>query len=243
MARLASTTLISFHLLAGCGPLDSASPAPAPRPSTCVPTGGASGSPASIADVIQLANALLAKQPKELSLPCLVESLERPLATLATYSLFSAQPSVGRRSPRIFLFSGNVTMSVAPAGSGSHLLELADYTSPTRSVKAEIPFPLSAPLTPAQPYERLIFEGGTTCGACHEPETPAAQITVARAFETDVLRPRPEDEVPFPFLQDEMVACDREQEPERCDMLTAVFGHGEVDLRRFSPAARTIYDK
>jgi hypothetical protein len=238
-AKLAGVTLSCLLGLVACGPSVDATSSPA---RACVPTGGASGSPSSIADALALANALFTVRSEEVSLRCFVESLDRPLGILATNSLFSAQPSVGVRSPRLFFFTGNLVMSVGVAGVGSSLLELAEYSTPTRSIKAEIEFPVTAPLELTAPYDRVLYDKGTSCGFCHRAEVPASSVTSAHAFESDVLRPRPQEEVSLTFLESETLACDREKEPKRCDILSAVFGHGELYTRRFAPTARTIYD-
>jgi hypothetical protein len=184
---------------------------------------------------------MLAAHPDGLTIPCLVESLPRPLAALATKSTFSVQPAAGPRSPRMFLFSGNLVMSIVPAGNGRHLLELAEFTSPTRSIKGEIAFPLTAPLSASTPYDRVLLAPGTRCGFCHGSEQPALDVTAAQTFDSDVLRPPSSELVSLPYLQSETLVCDPKVEPDRCAMLTAVFSHGEVDEHQFSPMASTIF--
>jgi hypothetical protein len=188
---------------------------------------------------------MLANQPSgdALTLPCFVQSLDRPLATLASSGVFSAQPAVGERSPRMFLFSGNLVMSVVPAGVGADLLELAEYAGPTRSVKAEIAFPVAEPLAAGGPFDRIMYQQqGTACGFCHYPErevTPEGSLI--RRFESEVLRPSVREEVPLSFVDAQRQACDPVAEPARCRLLTAIFGHGAVVEGRFSPTARTIW--
>jgi hypothetical protein len=227
-----------------CGS-DGATSKSLPDQPLCAAPSGISGAPASIDDVITLANAMLARQPQEegLTLPCFVESLARPLTALASSGMFSAQPAVGARSPRIFVFSENLVMSVAPEGLGAERLEVAEYTTPTRSIKGEIAFPIRAPITSTAPYERILYPGGpgTVCAACHSPEEELTDGTVSHRFESDVLRPRADEEVSLPFLEDQMTVCDSQKEPARCQMLTAVFGHGVVNPGHFSAMARTIY--
>jgi hypothetical protein len=229
-----------FHLAIARAAIGCGAPSPASPTTTCAAPAGATGSPSSIAEAVTLANALLATQ-SELQLPCFVQSLDRPLGTLAVNSVFSLQPAAGPRSPRIFLFSNALVMSVVPAGDGAPLLELAEYTSPTRSIKGEIRFPLDAPLAPSLPFERVATPDGTVCGGCHNPEQPADQVTVARAFESEVLRPRSVEIVSLDFITSQTAACDSTKEPERCNMLSSVYGHGQVVTQMFSPDARTIY--
>jgi hypothetical protein len=170
-----------------------------------------------------------------------LQSLSRPLAGMGVNSLFSLQPAVGKRSPRIFLFSGRLVLSVAPEGVGREFLELAEYTTPTRSIKGEIAFPMRAAVSAAEPYERVLEENTTVCGGCHRAEVAAPQVSIARGFESDVLRPRDNDKVPLPYLQQELRSCDARREPYRCAMLEAVFGQGEITPGEFSPDANTIF--
>ena len=63
-----------------------------------------------IASVVDWVNAM----PKPLSLACFVKSLPRPMYYNATLSSFSAQPSVGKRSPRIFFMIDDLMLTVVP---------------------------------------------------------------------------------------------------------------------------------
>src|SRR4051794_26926429 len=71
----------------------------------CVAPAGTTSSPQTIADVVELLNAM----PKPVSLPCFLSTLARPLEVHATLSVTSAQPAVGKRSPRIFIFLDGLT--------------------------------------------------------------------------------------------------------------------------------------
>ena len=203
---------------------------------------GISGSPSTIAQTVGLVNALLAARPPSLSLACFVQRLDRPLVTLGVQSTFSLQPADGPRSPRVFIFSGTLVMSVAAGGSASDRLELAEYPSPLRSIKAEIAFPVNAPVPLAEPYDRIRLGDGTTCGVCHRDERPAPEVSVTKAFESGVFNPRPQDVVPLPYMQDQAGACDPAQEPFRCALLNALFENGTVETGAFAPGAPTIFD-
>ncbi|MEO5770229.1 MAG: hypothetical protein ABIS92_17870 [Polyangia bacterium] len=214
--------------------------------SLCAPPAGLSGTPSSIADVVALANAMLARQPsgQGLLLPCFLQSLARPLAVLASSGPFSAQPAVGQRSPRIFLFSGNLVLSVATEGLGSDVLELAEYVTTTRSIKGEVAFPVEAPLSPAAPYDHVLEPTGTPttrCALCHSPEEPVSGDGSLNRYISDVIRPAADEVVALPFVDAQRTACDPRQEPWRCLILSAVFGHGPVTQGSFSKDARTIY--
>jgi hypothetical protein len=201
-----------------------------------------SGAPSTIADAVALVNALVA-QRSPISVDCFVSALDRPLTVLGAISTFSLQPSVnGALNPRIFIFSGNLVMSVVSAGEASAFIELAEYTTPVRSIKAQLAFPVIAPVQPGDPYDSVHTGAGTVCGGCHGSEQAAAQITAAQAFESNVLQPLSTDVVPLPQMQADMKTCDPQQEPDRCAILNALFSRGEVRTGAFSPDARTIFD-
>jgi hypothetical protein len=161
----------------------------------------------------------------------------------ATESMFSAQPAVGRRSPRMFLFAEPLLMTVTPEGRGSHLLEFGERRSETTSLKAEVAFPVEAALEPAAPYERLLVEnkGYTTCSGCHDDEKPDTQTSFTRAFVSLALRPVPGERVRLDELRSEAHACDAGAEPERCAMFVALFGQGNVVDAEFPETLSTFY--
>jgi hypothetical protein len=208
-------------------------------PAGCALPKGLANAPQTIEAAIEMMNAL----PKPASLACFVRSLARPLEVYATSSEFSAQPAVGERSPRVFLFFGNaLILSVAPEGLGRDMLELAYLTSASRSVKAEIPFPLQQDMTTDKIVEQLARgEQGSVCRLCHASEYPAGDAFYPGALESDALRPIPAYDVSLEQLTAERIACDPEQEPERCDMLSALLDHGEVRFRAFPASMRTFF--
>lgn len=206
---------------------------------------GASMAPTTILDAIGMANALYAAKPAaspSLSLSCFVQRLSRPLTTLGVQSVFSLQPADGERNPRIFLFSGALVMSVVPGGPAADRIELAEYPNPLRSIKAEMAFPLTAPLPPNEPFDRIRNSTGTVCGGCHRDEQPSPQFTFTKVYESGVFRPRPQDMVPLPYMEDQARACNPQQEPYRCAVLRAVFDRGQISTGAFSPDAPTIFD-
>jgi hypothetical protein len=206
-------------------------------PACTAPTG--LGSPTDIAQVVDWINAL----PKPLSLACFLETLARPLPIYASESLFSAQPAVGRRSPRMFLFAApSLIMTITPDGEGSHLLEFGERRTDTTSLKGEISFPVTAALGPAAPYDHLIVQGRfTTCSGCHDNEEQDPGITFARAFISRAIRPAPAERVGLEELHREARECDELAEPERCAMLIAVFGQGNVLNAEFPATLETFY--
>ncbi|UJR81524.1 hypothetical protein [Sandaracinus amylolyticus] len=209
-------------------PVDAADAAMPER--RCVAPAGVSGSPRTIADVVALIDAL----PPPVTIPCVLESLDRPLYVEATSSRLSAQPAVGERSPRIFLFFGDLVISVVPEGLGAPLLEMSEFVDTTRSRKAELAFPVSLPLSEAAPYERL-GSTGTLCGGCHGREV--RDEIIAGAFVSLALRPHDEHLVAIDRVRSEWLAC--RAEDERCAMLDALFGRGAVVHQGFPPELPT----
>jgi hypothetical protein len=194
--------------------------------------------PRTILEVVDQVNAL----PKPVSLPCFLATLPRPLELHASQSIFSAQPATGRRSPRMFIFSGALTLTIVPDGRGSRLLEFGEARSDTTSLKGEIEFPVSSELGDEAPFERLMFmDNSTTCSACHAGEEPAEDITFTRAFVSQALRPAPGERVSLSELLTESGACDLDAEPERCAMLNAVLGDGDVVDGEFPATTPTFY--
>jgi hypothetical protein len=202
----------------------------------CAPAPGTTGSPSTIAETVDLVNGL----PKPVSLACFLEALERPLRLVATRSFFSAQPAMGSRSPRIFLFMDGIIQSVVHEGSARNLLEMGEATSPGSSIKAELEFPITENITLATAFERLPLDDLTTCGVCHNGHVPV--LGIDGAFESEVLRPADQELVPLAELEGEARNCDGELEPERCAMLGALFQHGEVIAAEFPRSIRTIFD-
>jgi hypothetical protein len=209
---------------------------PEVAPERCAPAPGTTGSPSSIAETVDLVNGL----PKPVSLPCFLEALERPLRLVATQSLFSAQPAVGARSPRIFLFMDGIIHSIVPEGSARSLLEMGEATSAGSSIKAELEFPITESITLGTAFERLPMDDITTCAVCHNGHVPV--LGIEGAFESEVLRPQDRELVPLADLENEATSCDAELEPERCAMLGALFQHGEVLPTEFPRSVRTIFD-
>jgi len=216
----------------GCSDPESKASTPAARSPTpgCRAPAGVSDSPRTIGETVTLINAL----PKPLSLPCFLESLARPLQIHATYSVLSAQPAQGTRSPRIFLFQDPTLMSIVPAGDGAPLLEFGEQRPGFRSLKAEIVFPVAAQLDPSAAFDKLMFNAQlSTCGGCHAEEQQESEISGVRRFVSRALRPLPRDRVSTDSLRHELEICDPGLEPQRCAMLDGLLGWGSVIDRDF----------
>jgi hypothetical protein len=213
-----------------------------PAPARCRPAAGVSTSPGSIAAVVELVNAL----PHPVTLSCFLESLDRPLLIDAARGSVSLQPGVGTRSPRVFLFVGQLILSIVPEGRGSRLLELGEQVGDNRSVKAELAFPIEEPLAPARPFDEIRANAGTTCAACHPDEVRATDFAYAEAsveaYVSGAFRPLPRTRVSVGSLADERQRCDPAAEPARCAILGALFDHGEVRAQEFPAGLPTIFN-
>jgi hypothetical protein len=221
----------------GCGNHAPAQTPDAGARARCVAPEGAPTSPQSIADMVALINAL----PSPVTIPCVLQTLDRPLKMHAAVSLISAQPSVGARSPRIFLFFDGMRVSIVPAGAGAPLLEMGEIEPDQRSLKAEILFPVTAPLDSKMPFERILFTPAVTrCGFCHPVEEPDPTITFTSAFSSIALRPADTYTVSIDSLANELAICDPTAEPDRCAMLQALFDQGTPVEQPFPSDLPTI---
>jgi hypothetical protein len=200
---------------------DAASPPPAADP--CL-SATPSAAPASVTEVVDLVNTL----PKPTALSCLLSSLPGPLPLVATRSVFSAQPAVGQRSPRIFLLYSGLTMSIALDGMGKDLLEFGEHRPEQRSLKAEIEFPVADELTHDAPFQRILYQAGqTSCAFCHRNESRDDAIDFAEAFVSIAYRPANfQAAVSVSELAQLRAECDAEAEPQRCAVLQSLFARG-----------------
>lgn len=232
----AISLVLSVVLASGCGSGDEGPASGEPAVTGC--QGAATVIPRNVQDVVDLVNAL----PKPLDLACWLESLPRPLDVYATTSNISAQQTLDPGSPRIFVFVDPLILSVVPVGLGADLLELAEQRAMGRSIKAEIEFPVEHELSPAAPFEQVMFaEDHTGCAFCHAEETLVPELTFTKVYESRSLRPVPSRKVELDSVVRATEACDESAEPERCALLRAVFAQGDVRPRDF-PVEFAIFD-
>lgn len=218
--------LPALFLVVACGP----------PPDRCLPADGEPRDPQTIAEVVDLMNDL----PQPVTPACLVESLERPLRVEATDSFLSAQPAAGARSPRLFLTTGDVVLSVVPDGDGAELLEFGEKTTHGRSIKGELDMPAWGPIPQSAPFDKVAAEdGGTACALCHGEE--ATWDATLGAHDSVAVRPTDDSLVDLAILRDLAEVCDPLSEPERCAMLSALFDHGEVVHAPFPADYPTLY--
>lgn len=200
----------------------------------CAAMGGAT--PATIADVVARINAL----PAPATIACLVASLPRPLSVVATTSPSSAQPAGGSDSPRLFIVSDTLTLSVVAGGHAENLLEFGQFVTPLRSIKAELAWPLERRVTDADPYQRVLQpkHAISVCGLCHANETPHESIP--NAFVSDALRVATYYEKPISEVRALRDGCTkrRDESDARCDILRALFDYGEVREGAFDDAIK-----
>lgn len=206
-------------------------------PNRCLPEDGEPRAPTTIAEAVGLINDL----PQPVTGACIVESLERPLFVEATDSFFSVQPARGARSPRIFLFSGDLTLSVVPEGEGHEVIEFAETTTEARSTKGELALPIQGPVADSAPYDRVKYpdEDATSCGFCHVDEVLYDE-TVG-SYESIAMRPELASLVSIGSLAHLAENCDAAVEPERCGLLSAIFDHGPVEHREFPLTYPTVF--
>lgn len=204
----------------------------------CSPGPGSTGSPKTMVEVVELINSL----PMPVTIPCLLQSLDRPLRVMATASVISAQPANGQDNPRLFLIGDGISLSVVPTGDSAHLLEVGELTSNTRSIKGEIGFPVTEPLALDAPFKRIARDvGGTICYVCHHPETAAEDYPIAGAFESTAYRPVPGLEINFDYVEYQYTTCDYETEPDRCAFFAALFDQGQVSRGEF-PQEMAVFE-
>lgn len=209
-----------------------------PPPSACAEPTEVIGAPTNLTEAVSFINAL----PRPLPLDCVLQQLERPLAVSATVSTISLQPAVGTRSPRVFIFSGDLIMSVAVSGDGRALLEFGELVSETQSIKAELEFPLEDPVSEADATAEVLDPDttGTKCRLCHGFESPSDAYPMA--FVSDALTFPDADRFELSQMHEERAICDATAEPERCARLDALLGFGPVVDAEFPETIQTIFD-
>lgn len=205
----------------------------------CTPAAGTTGSPMSVEEAVALINGL----PHPVTTACLLEALDRPLRVELTSSMSSVQPAVGRRSPRIFIFSDPLVISVVPAGRGATVVEFSELGLDDMSVKAELPFPVTEPLSAGDAFAHIEVDATRTgCGVCHVREVFDRTVGSAKAYKSRGFRPVDDSLVALASLSAERSACDTSVEPERCAILAALLDHGTVREEHFLDPLPTQFE-
>lgn len=175
--------------------------------------------------------------PEDASIGCVVASLKRPLRLVATRNDTSAQPAQGDVNPRVFILDGDLVHSVVGGGRGKQLYELSERANARSTLKAELVFPLTLPVTAEHAYAHLVYsEQGTTCGFCHrqeklDPSQAGKAVSLAIRPDTGTL-------VPLKRLVEELALCDAPS--ERCLLLAALVGIGPYEEGEF-PQTWTLF--
>jgi len=237
-AIMSRVAIFSLFLLAACSPGASDTPEAELYPDRCHAPDGVSAAPKTIFEALTFIDSL----PRPVTVPCAVEALERPMSIIGSTSPFSAQPAAGDEAPRIFAIYDTLVLSFVADGDGSHVLEFAEERPNARSVKAELKMPVTAELVFTEAFEHLEMETGSVCGSCHKNEQPAWDIKYANAFESQALRPTPNDVVDLYTIFEQAEACDEETTPDRCEIYDALFYRGEIEDGDFPRPLPTIFD-
>ncbi|MEQ9325591.1 MAG: hypothetical protein RIF41_40875 [Polyangiaceae bacterium] len=227
-------------VLVACG--GDAAPPRDPTPHPLAACAEVLSSPTTVLDVVGVIDAL-----PEPTIPCFVASLERPLSVVVSRSQFSAQPAVDVDDPRIFLMRPGLTITIVTAGFGRELLELGEWESPTRTLKAELEFPLTPPVPDEAPFEQVLNTSSTVtgiesgCSVCHAEEQLALELDGVNGYSSVALRPLDELVLPLSTLESSRQACADVDRGVRCDMLRAVVDFG-VEEGSFDTAVATFTD-
>lgn len=224
--------LTSLLALSCAGSPTSQEDAGTPHASDALKACAALRTPAEVATIFSAVERLNA-MPAPRNPACFVAGLPRPVDAVATISVLSAQPAAGRESPRVFLLLPGLVVSVVPDGDGASLVEFAEWTSSTRTLKGELKFPMpDAGFAPDAALTRVHSSFGvTTCGLCHRNEVP--HPTIDGGFVSDAFRPDPGTLVPLHEVAAQHTACGEDAGP-RCEMLHALFDFGPVRQGAFA---------
>lgn len=215
-------------LLPACGGLTTSPDAGAWYEAELSPCRIGGDAPRSVDDVIARLNAL----PRPVTVPCFTASLPRPVGLLATTSRFSAQPAGSNETPRLFLITDSLVLSVVADGPGKDLLELGELVGGGRSLKAELKFPFDGPVSREEAYSHLEFSPSTTsCGLCHTAEQPHPAHRFART--SVALRAPARTVLPLEGTRRLAQTCDVTSTRDRCLRWMSVFGFGEVSAASF----------
>ena len=218
-----------------------------------------------IASIVDWINAM----EKPLSLQCFVKSLPRPMYYNATLSTFSAQPSAGPNSPRVFFLIGDLVLTVVADertelirdletnksvsvwdADNIQLLELSYrvddfFDGSAQSIKGELKFPIYEDIGQATPYQKIdLSPSASLCAVCHAHELLEFEIDGTPVYSSEMLRNPYRDSVSLQFMLNEYSYCDpnaNENAWYRCEMLDAIYGQGALVWKDFPESFQTIF--
>ncbi len=188
--------------------------------------------PATIEEMVDHLNSL----PPPVTVPCLLDSLARPLEIEATEGVVSAQPADGPESPRIFVFTGNLVTSLVASGPGSEVLEFGEAVGDRHTRKGEVAVPVEQTLAYTDPFTRIEHpDYGTSCAICHIEQTdhPTGGTTSIG------IAPESRERISISELRAALEICNTQPSVDRCATLEALF-RGPVDHRIFPDSYPTI---
>jgi hypothetical protein len=190
-------------------------------------------SPAQVSSIAQVLARFNALTPP-VSGACFVAGLQRPISVVASSSTLSLQPAVSAQTPRLFILSPQVVLSLVPEGDAGQVMELGEWETSLRTLKGEIELPVTGQLAPSAPFARILTTANSTnCAICHRQEAPSA--STSGGYVSAAFRPSPNDLVAVSALRAQHELCvDAGTVSERCDMFHAFFDFGEVKQGAFA---------
>jgi hypothetical protein len=196
--------------------------------------------PGTVDELTELVNLL----PRPATVPCLIQSLKRPLNIYITNSTQSAQPAASNESPRVFIFTGNLILSIVPVGATSEFLEVSQLISDTRSIKAELKFPFNSSISKSLAYDTVNPNGNgvTTCKGCHGTDFLDSSITHSDAYNSEAIKPFPSMKISPATLEVQSIICDSTNtQSYRCKLIQSIFKQGNVINKEFPTAMDTFF--
>ncbi len=184
-----------------------------------------------ISDVVNLINVL----PLPVTIPCLLEVIERPIKMNATSSILSVQPAVGDNNPRFFLFlTSDLMLSIVPDGEGSKTIEFSYLVGSGKTVKGELGFPVEARLAVDAPYSRILAPSGvaSNCSGCHANEERAGEGFPENAYQSDGIRPFDHQVIADYNLKIIADGCAEVDSP-RCEIINSLYRGAEPEVVPF----------
>lgn len=196
------------------------------------------GSPKNMQDMIKLINTL----PKPVTIPCVLQAVNRPIKVNATKSILSVQAAAGDNNPRIFIKLNNLILSVVPAGKGAHLMEFSVTTGINRSLKAELEFPINENLTISDPFIKINTGAKSSCSGCHINELADNSIPGNIAFSSLSLKPEPSKNISLNKLQSEFNLCNSKKDTSyRCQIIISLMANRPIEGFNFPDSMQTYF--
>lgn len=232
-------SFILLFIMVSCGQAVKAPVENASNPSALSECKSGQYDPQNIDQLLNMINSL----PKPLELECILKSLKRPLYVNASASTMSVQPAVGTKSPRIFIFKGNLILTLVPAGEGSLVLEFSELKNDVRSIKGEIDIPVLSIFKKSDAFTKINNTNKTTCSGCHTSEQFEYQMDGVPVYSSKALKPSSTKNVPLQNLRNELYLCQSKNDSSRrCAILSSLLSHGPVSAKEFPADMPSLLD-